>query len=104
MELREDEIEALLRFDRAVLTVQRYDDLVAAAGQPFVAFIVVERGRRFAGGGVSRIAAIHAVWEIYQRFMNTPLEERGSQSWLYKNAVANVEHQVIENLNAKATK
>ncbi|MCG3772520.1 MAG: hypothetical protein JW384_03734 [Nitrosomonadaceae bacterium] len=97
MKLREDEIEALLRFDRASLVVARYDALTYSAGQPYVAVIKREGGRAFAGNAESRIKAVHAVWETYQRFMDAPIQSRHNGYWLYETAVANVELQRIKN-------
>lgn len=97
MELREDEIEALVKFDRASLMVVRYEDLTPNMGQPYVVVIKREDGRAFAGTGESRIGAVHAAWETYQRFMNAPVHTRHSGYWLYENALANVELQRINN-------
>jgi len=97
MELREDEIEALVKFDRASLTIVKYDDLTSSAGQPYAAIIKREDGRAFAGNAESRIGAVHAVWETYQRFMDAPIHFRHNGYWLYENALANVELQRINN-------
>ena len=97
MKLREDEIEALLKFDRASLVVVRYDALTYSAGQPYVAVITREGGRAFAGNAESRIKAVHAVWETYQRFMDAPIHSRHNGYWLYENALADVELQRIKN-------
>lgn len=98
MELREDEIEALVKFDRASLIVVRYDDLTSSAGLPYVAVIKREDGRAFAGNEESRIKAVHAAWETYQRFMDAPILSRHNGYWLYENAQADVELQRIKNL------
>jgi len=98
MKLREDEIEALIKFDRASLTVVKYDDLTSLAGQPYAAIIKREGGRAFAGAGESRIEAVRTAWETYQRFMDAPIESRHNGYWLYETAVANVELQRIKNL------
>ena len=101
MELREDEIEALVKFDRASLTVVNYYDLTASAGQPYAAIIKREDGRAFAGNAESRIKAVHEVWETYQRFMDAPIHSRHNGYWLYENALANVELQRIDNNQEK---
>jgi len=97
MELREDEIEALVKFDRASLRVVEYDDLTSSAGQPYVAVIRREDGRAFTGNGESRIKAVHIAWETYQRFMDAPIHTRHNGYWLYENALADVELQRIKN-------
>ena len=101
MELREDEIEALVKFDRASLTIVRYDDLTSSMGQPYVAVIKREDGRAFAGNAESRIKAVHAAWETYQRFVDAPIHSRHNGYWLYENAQANVELQRIKNNQEK---
>jgi hypothetical protein len=101
MTLREDEIEALVKFDRSSLTVVKYDDLTTTAGQPYVAIIKMVDGRAFAGNGDSRITAVRAAWETYQRFMNAPIQSRHNGYWLYENALANVELQRITNQTEK---
>lgn len=103
-ELREDEMEALLGFDKAVLEVMHYDDLVSRGGDlPYVAVIATVDGRRFMGSGAARIDAIHAAWETYQRFMATPREDRYNGYWMYENALANVEVKLWENLNTEGS-
>jgi len=101
MELREDEIEALVKFDRASLTIVKYDDLTSSAGQPYAAIIKREDGRAFAGNAESRIKAVHEVWETYQRFMDAPVHSRHNGYWLYENALADVELQRIKNKQEK---
>ena len=97
MELREDEIEALLKFDKASIKVINYDDLTVSAGQPYVVIITSADGRSFAGNGESRIEAVHAAWETYQRFISAPIGARHNGYWLYENATANVEIQRWKN-------
>lgn len=96
MDLREDEIEALVKFDRSSLVVVKYDDLTASAGTPYVAIIKMDNGRAFAGTAESRIKAVHEVWEIYQRFMSSPMHSRHNGYWLYEQAMANVELQKLK--------
>lgn len=90
MELREDEIEALVKFDRASLVVVR-------SPPNYAAIIKRADGRAFAGNAESRIGAVHAAWETYQRFMDAPIHSRHNGYWLYENALANVELQRINN-------
>ena len=97
MELREDEIEALVKFDRASLRVVEYDDLTSSAGVPYVAVIRREDGRAFVGNADSRIGAVHEAWGTYQRFMDAPIHTRHNGYWLYENALADVELQRIKN-------
>lgn len=98
MSLREDEIESLLKFDHAKLAVLNFSDLTAQAGQPYAVIITSADGRMFAGNGETRIEAIHAAWETYQRFMNAPIGARHNGYWLYENALAEVERRRWENL------
>ena len=96
-DLREDEMEALLKFDGAKLRVVSYDDLVSRMdGQTYVALITINN-KSFMGAGESRIAAIQTAWETYQRYMVTPVEDRYNGYWLYENALANVEVQLWKN-------
>lgn len=101
-DLREDEMEALLKFDGAELRVTQFDDMVSSAGvDKFIAVISSKNDKQFAGGAMSRIAAIQRAWETYQRYMVTPTEDQHNGYWLYENALANVEVQMIENLKGK---
>lgn len=100
-ELREDEIEALVKFDRSSMTVTRYGDLTASMGQEYVCIIVREDGRAFAGSGETRIQAVHKAWGTYQKFMSAPVESRHSGYWLYENAIADVELQRLKNNQEK---
>lgn len=96
-DLREDEMEALLKFDGAKLRVVSYDDLVSRMdGQTYVALITINN-KNFMGAGESRIEAIRNAWEVYQRYMVTPVEDRYNGYWLYENALANVEVQLWKN-------
>lgn len=101
MKLREDEIEALVKFDRASLTVVKYEDLTSSVWlrgkPPYVVIIKMEDGRAFAGNGESRIDAVRAVWETYQRFMGEPIQFRHNGYWLYETALADAELQRIKN-------
>jgi uncharacterized protein YifN (PemK superfamily) len=101
--MREDEIEALLKFDRAKLVVHDYrgKDLLVGVGQDYVAIITSEDGRNFAGTGKRRLDAIYEAWKTYQRFMVAPLSERYNHDWLLKNAEADVEVQLNKNLQEK---
>lgn len=96
--LREDEMQALLSFDKARLAVMHFDDIFKAAGRPYTAMITTLDDRRFMGDGKSRIEAVQAAWETYQRFMLEPREDRYNGYWMYENALANVEVQLWENI------
>lgn len=96
-DLREDEMEALLKFDGAKLRVVSYDDLVSRMdGQTYVALITINN-KNFMGSGGSRIEAIRNAWETYQRYMVAPVEDQHNGYWLYENALANVEVQLWKN-------
>ena len=96
-DLREDEMEALLKFDGAKLRVVSYDDLVSRVdGHSYIALIAI-KDKNFMGSGSSRIDAIRNAWETYQRYMVAPLDDRYNGYWLYENALANVEVQLWKN-------
>ena len=70
MKLREDEIEAVLKFDGARLVVSYMpDDLMARAGAPFTALITTEK-INVVRTGSSRNAAVQAAWNAYKRRNN----------------------------------
>jgi len=70
VKLREDEIEAVLKFDGARLVVSYMpDDLMARAGAPFTALITTEK-INVVRTGSSRNAAVQAAWNAYKRRNN----------------------------------
>jgi hypothetical protein len=89
--VREDEIGALLKIDKASLYVRRsnHNEHTALIKSATICFT---RTRH------SRIDAAEAVWTIYQEYMDEPLENRNEQRWLMENAEANVEVQMIKNI------
>lgn len=95
MKLREDEIEALLKFDGASLQVLKNDDLLAQAGQMYTAIITIGGCRiDIARADDSRIRAVRKVWEVYMLYKGTPLEERENGHWLYEQAMSTVTKMV----------
>lgn len=98
MELREDEIEALLKFDGAVLFVPETHDMnvshIALIRLPAVEVGI--QNRWLSGSGETRIEAIHAVWEVYQKYMATPMASRHNGYWLYEQATADVQRQRLK--------
>ena len=100
MELREDEIEALLKFDYASLKVVKHEDSPTKKN-PYVAIVKQKDGKAFAGNGESRIQAVHDVWGVYQKFISTPLCSRDDTYWVHENVVAEVELQLIKNQQEK---
>jgi len=92
MELREDEIEALLRFDGAGLVVLNFTDLTSQAGQPYVALITTKEDRSIAHGDATRLGAVQAAWALYKKYAVAANPEDGY--WMYENAEANVRHRM----------
>lgn len=91
--LREDEIEAILKFDNASLMVTRYDDLTSAAGQEYVANITRPAGdadEYLARGAPTRAEAVQEVWKVYQQRqgVGSPVE---NPEWPLEDALGRVE-------------
>lgn len=100
MELREDEIEAVLKFDDAELIVVYRDDLMGKAGAPYTA-IIKDKSINVARAGDTRIGAVHKVWEVYRRYrMDNPDQQRSGE-WMYENAMGDVEVQLKKLLEEK---
>jgi hypothetical protein len=95
MKLREDEIEALLKFDGATLQVLKNDDLLAKAGQTYTAIITIGGCRiDVARADDSRVRAVRKAWEVYLLYKKAPLDERENGYWLYEQAMSTVTKMV----------
>jgi hypothetical protein len=97
MKLREDEIEALLKFDGAVLQVLKNDDLLAQASHTYTAIITIGGfpvGIDIARADDSRVRAVRKAWEVYLLYKKAPLDERENGYWLYEQAMSTVTKMV----------
>lgn len=98
--MREDEIEALLKFDKARLVVVHRDDLVGAV-EPYTAIIINAQGASFARGGATRLEAVRTAWGVYNDYKNTPVAERHTARWFYEHAMGDVEIHLKKLLEEK---
>jgi len=96
MELREDEIEALLAFDNAVLTVVHNTDLLQRMGHEYTA-IIKSSEITLARASDVRSTAVSDVWRVHAQFMLANHPERVNGYWMYEHAMGSVEVQVIKN-------
>lgn len=104
--MREDEIEALLKFDDAKLEVIYRDDLVGKAGSLYTAVIKYKHPVKnfrvnVARAGETRVQAVRDVWVVYNRYRNASPEEKESGVWKYENALGDVEVQLKKVLKEK---
>lgn len=100
--MREDEIEALLKFDGAKLEVLFREDLVGKAGYPYTAIITHKNSKmNVARSAGTRVVAVRDTWGVYQRFRSATPEEQQSGVWKYENAMGDVEVQLKKILKEK---
>lgn len=100
MPLREDEIEAILKFDNASLEVVFRDDLMAQANALYTAIIKYQK-ITLARPANTRSAAVQAVWETYKRYRMDNPDSEVSGVWVYENAMGDVEVQLRKLLEEK---
>lgn len=98
--MREDEIEALLKFDGAQLLVVYRDDLMGQAGAPYTA-IVKDKSVNFSRGGKTRIEAVRAAWDVYRRYRMESPENQKSGGWIFENAMGDVDVELKKLLEEK---
>jgi len=106
MELREDEVEALLKLEGKTLRVLVNEDLLAQAGQRYTALIRgyfedINDQRTIARAADTRLEAIHEVWEAYKNYYEAPVEVKNSEGSYFQNAMGNVYHTMIDLLKGK---
>ena len=102
-QLREDEIEALLKFDGMTLHVHKRDDLF---GSNYYAIIrghieVLKDDRGFMGESPSRSAAVHKAWAKYNEFRKDSPDDQHTMKWIYEDAEVNVIRRLIFNQTGK---
>lgn len=100
MALREDEIEAVLKFDNATLEVVFRNDLIGKSGWPYTA-IIKDRKINIARSGDTRNKAVQAVWDVYKRYRMEHPDNEVSGVWVYENAMGDVEVQLKKLLEEK---
>jgi hypothetical protein len=98
MILREDEMEALLKLDGAVLSVTKNtvvpDEYSAIITQGVPA-------KHFARTSESRADAVLRVWEVYQRYMSPPPKHEDSPEWVEEEVRGSIENTYIKLLQEK---
>jgi hypothetical protein len=87
--VREDEIEALLKFMGGTLMVHKAENDLFSKLEPFTA-IIIGKGKKFARSADTRLQAVHAVWKVYQDYLEVPLDKQDDHIWLVEHAHANV--------------
>lgn len=102
MILREDEMEALLKLDGAVLSVTKNyaDDAVV----PDEYSAIITQGfpaKYFARTGESRADAVLRVWEVYQRYMRPPPKHEDDPEWVQEEVRGSIENNYIKLLQEK---
>jgi hypothetical protein len=108
MQLREDEIEALLKLDGKILLLLENNDLLAQGGQRYTALIRgyfqdINDQRSIARAADTRIEAIREVWEAYKNYYDAPVEVKNSAESYLEDAMGNVYHNMIDLLKGKKT-
>lgn len=91
MNLREDEIEALLKLDG--MTLEVHIDLGKRGYTAIVwgIFPDIQDRRTVSVTAELRLDAVHRVWERYLAFRNTPSASKSSPEWLLINALGRVD-------------
>lgn len=107
MNLREDEIRAVLRFMSAELEVIENYDLLKAGGQRFIAIISHIDGTKVSYPSNNRIDAVTDAWDVFKSYMKT--DDKGDPEWLNKTLLADLEvhlkrNQITENRDVKKLK
>ena len=92
VEFREDEIEAILKFDGSKLLVS--DDWAQTG---LYRATITGRNRAFTRESETRISAVHKVWQLYLQFTSELPESVNNGYWLYENALGDVEIQLMKN-------
>jgi hypothetical protein len=87
--VREDEIEALLKFMGGTLAVHKDENDLFSKIEPFTA-IITGKDKKFARSANTRLEAVHAVWKLYQDYIEVPLDKQDNLAWLIEHAHANV--------------
>ena len=88
--MREDEIEALLKFMGGTLAVHKNENDLFSKLEPYTA-IITGKDKKFARSANTRLEAVHAVWKLYQDYIEVPLDKQDNLAWLIEHAHANVE-------------
>jgi len=94
MQLREDEIEALLKFMGGKLAVHKDENDLFFKLEPYTA-IIIGKDRKFARSANTRLEAVYAVWKLYQDYMKVPVEKQNDHAWLVEQAHANVKEGAL---------
>lgn len=104
--LREDEIEALLKFDGMTLQVHKHDDLFGNRYYALISGYIKELNetRGFAADDRDRCTAVRVVWEKYNKFREVAVTVKRTLEWIYEDAEANVIKQLIKNANSRPRK
>jgi hypothetical protein len=102
MQLREDEIEALLKFDGKTLRVLKNEDLLAQGGQTYTALIRghfpdIDDQRTIGRSAETRLEAVREVWEAYKKYYDAPVEVKNSGESYLEDAMGNVYNRMIDN-------
>ena len=97
MILREDEMEALLKLDGAVLLVTKN----TVVPDEYSAIIKTKAGTYFARTGESRADAVLRVWEVYQRYMRPPPKHEDDPEWVEEEVRGSIENNYIKLLQEK---
>lgn len=92
MELREDEIEAILKFDGGYMQVVS----PKSPAMKYIA-IITGKGRVLTRDSESRIDAVRQVWALYLQYTSEHPDKKDDGYWLYENALGDVEVQLIKN-------
>lgn len=92
MEIREDEIEAILKFDGSNMIVVRPNSPV----KNYIA-IITGKGRVLTRDSESRIDAVRQVWALYLQYTSEHPDKKDDGYWLYENAMGEVEVQLMKN-------
>jgi hypothetical protein len=94
LELREDEIEAILKFDGSQLHVAY---TMNPHTKPAYIVIITGKGRVFSRTADVRISAVHQVWELYLKYTSEHPSKQNDGYWMYENAMGDVEVQLMRN-------
>lgn len=92
--MREDEIEALLKFMGGTLMVHKDENDLFSKIEPYTA-IILGKDRKFARSANTRLEAVYAVWKLYQDYMEVPLDRQNDLAWLVEHAHANVKEGAL---------
>lgn len=102
MQLREDEIEALLKLDGKTLRVLKNEDLLAQGGQTYTALVRgyfhdINDQRTIGRSADTRLDAVRDVWEAYKKYYNAPVEVKNSAESYLEDAMGNIHNRMIDN-------